>query len=78
MPRYYFHLTDGETVLDNHQGLDLAGNAAALEDARALADDLRRGTRMPGWHWDGWFVAIVDESGQTVDHVPIGDTAEDE
>jgi hypothetical protein len=33
---------------------------------------------MPGWHWDGWFVAIVDESGQTVDQVPIGDTAEDE
>jgi hypothetical protein len=78
MPLYYFHLTDGDTVLDNHQGLELAGNAAALEDARVLADDLRRGEKMPGWNWDGWFVAILDEHGHKVDEVPIGDTLEDE
>ncbi len=78
MPRYYFHLTDGKTVLDNHHGLELAGNAAAREDARALADDLRRGVKMPGWKWDGWFVAIVDQHGRKVDEVPIGDTLEDE
>ena len=53
MPRYYFHLTDGKNVLSNHQGIDLAGNAAAHADAVALADDLRRGTKMPGWKWDG-------------------------
>jgi hypothetical protein len=78
MPRYYFHLTDGTTVLDNHQGTDLAGNAAALENARVLADDLRRGVTMPGWKWDGWFVAVVDQHGHKVDQVPIGDTLEDE
>jgi len=78
MPLYYFHLTNGETVLDNHQGLELAGNAAALADAVALADDLRRGVKMPGWKWDGWFVAIVDEHGQKVDEVPIGDTLEED
>jgi hypothetical protein len=78
MPRYYFHLTDGTTVLDNHEGTDLAGNAAALENARVLADDLRRGVKMPGSKWDGWFVAIVDQDGRKVDRVPIGDTLEDE
>jgi hypothetical protein len=37
MPRYYFHLTDGKQVLNNHKGIDLSGNAAAREDALALA-----------------------------------------
>jgi hypothetical protein len=27
--RYYFHLTDGKQVLNNHKGIDLSGNAAA-------------------------------------------------
>jgi hypothetical protein len=39
MPRYYFHLTDGKQVLNNHRGIDLPGNAAAREDALALARD---------------------------------------
>jgi hypothetical protein len=76
MPRYYFHLTDGTNVLDNHQGLDLAGEAAARADALALADDLRRGAKMPGWNWAGWFVAIMDEHGKKIDEVPIADTLE--
>jgi hypothetical protein len=29
MPRYYFHLTDGKLVLNNHKGIDLSGNTAA-------------------------------------------------
>jgi len=78
MPRYYFHLTDGKTVLNNHQGIDLPGNAAARADAVALAGDLRRGEKMPGWKWDGWFVAIMDQHGHKVDEVPIADTLEQE
>ena len=78
MPRYYFHLTDGKKILDNHQGMELPGNAAALADAQVLADDLRRGVKMPGWKWDGWFVAIIDQRGHKVDEVPIGDTLEDD
>ncbi len=42
MPRYYFHLTDGKQVLNNHKGIDLPGNAAAREDAAA-------GTRPRTW-----------------------------
>ncbi len=78
MPRYYFKLTDGKNLLSNHQGIELPGNSAALTDAAALADDLRRGTRMPGWKWDGWFVVITDEHGRKVDEVPIADTLEEQ
>jgi hypothetical protein len=41
MPRYYSHPTDGKHVLNNHKGIDLPGNAAARDDALALARDLK-------------------------------------
>jgi hypothetical protein len=73
MPRYYFHLTDGKQVLNNHKGVDLAGNAAARDDAVALARGLKHDTAMPGWNWTGWFVTIMDQHGHKVDEVPIMD-----
>jgi len=73
MPRYYFHITDGKNVLSNHKGMDLPGEAAAVEDARKLAGDLKNGEKMPGWDWNGWFVSVVDEHGRKVDEVPIAD-----
>jgi len=72
MPRYYFHLTDGTQVLNNHKGIDLSGNAAARAEAVVVARDLEHGA-VPGWDWTGWFVAVMDEHGQKVDEVPIGD-----
>jgi hypothetical protein len=73
MPRYYFRLTDGKRVLDNHKGIDLPGNAAACIDAVALARDLKHGEVMRGWDWTGWFVAIIDQHGQKIEEVPIAD-----
>ncbi len=73
MPRYYFHLTNGKQVLNNHKGIDLAGNAAARTDAIALAGDLKSGAAMPGWNWTGWFVAIVDQHGHKIDEISIED-----
>jgi hypothetical protein len=73
MPRYYFRLTNGKQVLDNHSGVDLPGDAAAHTDALALARDLNHGAAMPGWDWTGWFVSIVDQQGRKLDEVPIAD-----
>lgn len=73
MPRYYFHLTNGQQVLNNHKGIDLPGNAAARTDAVALASDLKHRPAMSGWDWTGWFVAIFDQHGRKVDEVPILD-----
>ena len=77
MPRYFFHLTNGKSVLDNHKGIDLPGNAAARKSAVDLARNLRH-EKMPGWKWDGWFVKIVDQHGHTVDEVPIADALEEQ
>jgi hypothetical protein len=73
MPRYYFHLTDGKHVLNNHKGVDLPGNAAARDDAAVLARDLKHGAAMRDWNWSGWFVTIVDQHSKKIDEVPIGD-----
>jgi hypothetical protein len=73
MPRYYFYLTDGRHVLNNHKGIDVSGNAAARDDALALARDLKRGAVLPGWDWRGWFVSVVDAHGNKVEQMPIAD-----
>jgi len=73
MSRYYFRLTDGNQLLNNHTGLDLPGPAAARENAVALARDLKLGVIMPGFDWTGWFVAVIDEHGHKVDEVPVAD-----
>jgi len=73
MPRYFFKLTNGKEMLSNHGGVDLPGNAAARDDALALARDLKRGQTMRGWNWAGWFVTITDQHGHKIDEVPIAD-----
>jgi hypothetical protein len=73
MPRYYFRLTDGAAILENHEGLDLPGNAAARDDAIALARHLKHGDVMQGWNWGGWFINIIDVDGHKVDEVSIMD-----
>jgi len=77
MPRYWFCLTNGEEVLENPKGLELPGDAAALDEAVVLARELREGKVMPERNWDGWFVEIQDQHGEPVDTVPI-DVAPDE
>jgi uncharacterized protein DUF6894 len=77
MPRYHFELTDGSETVTHAQGIELPGNAAAREEALALARELKNGKVMPGRNWDGWFVEIKDEHGDRVDNVPI-DLAPDE
>jgi hypothetical protein len=69
MPRYYFHLTDGTDVLDDPDGLELPGDAAAQEEAVLVASDVK--TRFRPRDWTGWFVRIVDEQGRQIDRVPV-------
>lgn len=71
MPRYYFRLVKDNEVVKIPEGVDLPGNAAAREEAVALARDLQAGKLQPDRRWEGWLVTIVDQHGHTVDSVPI-------
>ncbi|MBV8244103.1 MAG: hypothetical protein JOZ35_20560 [Hyphomicrobiales bacterium] len=73
MPRYHFHITNGQESLDNPKGMDLPGNAAARQEAVVLASELRHGKVKPGRTWQGWFVTVVDQHGHQVESVPIAD-----
>ena len=71
MSRYYFHLTDGDQTLDDAEGLDLAGDAAARDEARLFARDLAAGKLMKDRTWSGWMVAVTTEAGQQIERIPI-------
>jgi Domain of unknown function (DUF6894) len=71
MPRYYFHITNGQETLKNPKGMELPGNAAARDEAVRLARELKHGKVAPGRNWEDWFVAVVDQHGHQVDSVPI-------
>src|SRR5262249_40933866 len=73
MPRYYFHITNGQESLDNSKGMDLPGNAAAREEAVVLASELRHGKVKPGRSWQGWFVSGVDQHGHKGESRAIAD-----
>ena len=71
MTRYFFHLTNGTQTLNDVEGLDLPGEAAARDEARVFASDLADGKLMTDRNWSGWMVSIADEKGHRLDSVPI-------
>jgi hypothetical protein len=63
MPRYYFHLQNGELTLDD-TGLQLRDVAAAQTEAlRASGDLMRGGPRATATLWDGtpWRMWVTDQ-----------------
>jgi hypothetical protein len=76
MPQYTFALTDGQDTLQNPKVVELAGDAAAREEALLVARELRQRDTTPERDWDGWFLSIRDEQGREVDTIPIADVPE--
>jgi Domain of unknown function (DUF6894) len=70
MPRYYFHLKDGQVLHDDH-GLELPDIAAAKNEAlRASGDLIRGGPRATADLWNGtpWRMWVTDKpnGGKTI------------
>ena len=63
MPRYFFHLEDGERVPDR-LGQELADDSAALCLATEVAAALRRRGRT-------WRVVVTNEWGHEVSEIPV-------
>jgi hypothetical protein len=49
MPHYFFHLIEGERLLPDHRGEDLANDEAARQEARRAAEELRAGGARSDW-----------------------------
>jgi hypothetical protein len=64
MPRYFFNLTNGDTVAD-----DVGGAEAARAHARTVAGELSR-NQLPA-ALIGLYISVVDEHGGVVFKVPL-------
>lgn len=74
MPRYYFHIRDGESVVFDREGADFASLELALEEAvtsarEIIAEAVRRG-KAP----DGQVFEITTEEGEVVRSMPFSST----
>jgi hypothetical protein len=65
MPRYYFHVQDGETILDK-EGTELAGFDEARAEAVVLSGAMLKDAGRKFWNNGEWRLQVVDEAGATV------------
>lgn len=71
MPRYFFHLSFGDRLLPDEEGVELASRAAARREALAVVGDLSDSV---AGRWAGWFLRVADQAGQFLS-LPIGHPA---
>lgn len=71
MPRYFFHLSFGDRVLPDEEGVELSSRAAARREALAV---LRELSGTVANRWAGWFLRVADRHAQFLS-LPIGHPA---
>jgi hypothetical protein len=65
--RYFFHIVGGSEVFPDEVGRSLPTLESAMRDAKALADELRKGGDFSG----SSLVRVVEEDGNTVFECPV-------
>jgi hypothetical protein len=69
MPRFYFHLCDGDSYEDT-SGVELTDIAAAKECARKFAREMQRGR--PNEKRD---IRVEDNHGKEIFRIPLSETS---
>ena len=65
MPRYFFHVDDGEDMPDE-EGTELADVATARAQAIMTAGQILKDLGQQLWNGDTWTMTVVDELGAQV------------
>lgn len=68
MPRYFFNLRDGAGGVDDPDGAELSGEAAAMAYATDVAVELMRWAEAKRRHWQ---LDVYDEAGKLLFKVPF-------
>ena len=71
MPRYFFHLSFGDRLLPDEEGVELASRSAARKDAQAVVRELSDSVAN---RWASWFLRVADDRGQFLS-LPLGHPA---
>jgi hypothetical protein len=69
--RYYFNLTDGATMIRDDDGIEASSIQAAVVSAMEAVEELRAHDPLNSEEWRGWWLEIVDASGQAVQTIPL-------
>jgi hypothetical protein len=64
MPRYFFHVIDGRSIIDS-EGSELAGLKEARIEAIQLACAILRDEGDKFWSGEEWHMNVTDASGQS-------------
>lgn len=65
MPRYFFNIVDGRTI-DDGEGVTLADDGEARQQAMRTATEILQHEAMRGWDGSEWRMTVFDESGRCV------------
>jgi hypothetical protein len=65
MPRYFFHVIDGRSIIDN-EGTELSGLKEARIEAIRLAGAILRDEGDTFWNGEEWHMNVTDASRQSV------------
>ena len=71
MPRYYFHIRDGKSLIRDEEGTELADPEAAHAEALASARDLALDAIRSHNPIDGRSIEIVSEFGDAIETVAV-------
>lgn len=69
--RYYFNLTDGDTMIRDLEGIEAPSIQAAVRSAMEAVEELCAQDPSNSDEWQGWRLEIVDASGQAVVTIPL-------
>ncbi|WP_457094378.1 DUF6894 family protein [Microvirga sp. P5_D2] len=69
--RYYFNLTNGETMIRDDEGIAASSIQAAVLSAMEAVEELRAQDPLHSDEWQGWWLEIVDVSGRAVQTLPL-------
>lgn len=69
--RYFFNLTNGETMIRDEEGIEASSIQAAVASAVEAAEELRTQDLSKSDEWQGWRLEIVDASGRAVQTVSL-------
>ena len=70
MPRYFFHLSFGDRLLPDEEGVELASRSAARQEALTVVRELSGSVS----RWASWILRVSDRRGEFLS-LPIGHPA---
>ena len=73
MPRYFFHVREGDTFSKDAEGQELADAACARREALSAGREILGERLLHGGELDNRTIEIADEAGQVVDVVNVKD-----